>query len=156
MLFSVLSNVTFSQHCVVFNNKGFWLAWNSTQTNMAVARLECEGKDGVNSSDWLYANAITSTSTFDCVCWYCPLKMNSESRGTRLILAWELVWLCHAYCFCLTLAGKNFVPDQNDLEQQQPFQQRYRSCLRALWRYPVEDVWWIWTWMCTVKKKKKV
>ncbi len=38
---------------IVFNNKGFSSPEIPLKTNMEVAHLECEGKDVVNSSDWL-------------------------------------------------------------------------------------------------------
>ncbi len=56
------------------------------KTNMVGARLECEGRDGVNTSDWLYVYPIASKDSFDCARWYCPLEMNSELRGMRIIL----------------------------------------------------------------------
>ncbi len=42
----------------------------------------------------LYVYPIAFRGSFDCVRWYFPLEMKWESRGTRLILFWELVGLC--------------------------------------------------------------
>ncbi len=65
---------------------------------MAVARLQCEGKDVVNSSDWFYVYSAASRGSFDWVCWNCSLETDGESRGNRLILTWERVLLCQAGC----------------------------------------------------------
>ncbi len=66
---------------------------HSLKTKMAVAHLECEGKYGLNNSDWLYG-CMSIQLHSEAV-----LKKNNESRGTRLILTEELVLLCQARYF---------------------------------------------------------
>ncbi len=62
---------------------GFGLPEIPLKTNMALA---LKGKDGVNSSDWLFVYPIASRGGFDRICWYGPLEMNGESKGARPIL----------------------------------------------------------------------
>ncbi len=81
-------NIPFIYYWLVFNNEGFCSPEIPLKTNMTPAR---EGKDGVNSSDWLYVYPVALGGSFDCC-----LEMNCESRGNRLNLIWELVWLCQA------------------------------------------------------------
>ncbi len=88
--FTVLLKYSFQLVLQCFSvTRGFGSPDLPLKTNMALARLECEGKDGVNSSDWLYVYPITTRGSFVCVRWYSSLEMNGESRGTRLELVWQ-------------------------------------------------------------------
>ena len=40
----------------------------------------------LNFSNCLYTYLMASRGTFFCICWYCPLEIKVESRGTTLII----------------------------------------------------------------------
>ncbi len=89
-------NIPFIWYCVFFINEGFWLVWNSPQNRLG------SGSPGVRGQRrskqlWLVV------CLFNCVqrqFWLrpsvLPLENAGKVGGTRLILTWELVWLCQA------------------------------------------------------------